>query len=192
MDAPDIDTAMAWRGRTVRDQDGTELGKLSELYLDSQTSRPAWAGIKRGRLRTSETIVPLTGASEVDDDLVLPFGRDRFDDAPDIDPDVELTEEQERALHDHYGHEWAQPAPAGGTAPAGVADDDDAMIRSEEEVSVGKVVRPAERVRLKKVIVEDEVTETVPVRKEKIQLETDPPPEGRIESVEDVDDDARR
>jgi hypothetical protein len=62
MDAPDIDTAVAWRGRTVRDQDGTELGTLSELYLDSQTSRPAWAGIKRGRLRTTETIVPLAGA----------------------------------------------------------------------------------------------------------------------------------
>jgi hypothetical protein len=173
---PDIDTALAWRGRTVRDQDGTELGTLSELYLDSQTSRPAWAGVKRGRLRTTETIVPLTGASELGDDLVLPFDRARFDDAPDLDPDVELTGEQERALHAHYGREWA--------------DDDDAMIRSEEEVSVGKVARPAERVRLRKVIVEDEVTETVPVRKEKIQLETDPPPEGRIESVEDLGEDS--
>ena len=41
---------------------------------------------------------------ELDDDLVVPFDRDRFDGAPDIDPDVELTEEQERALHEHYGH----------------------------------------------------------------------------------------
>ena len=65
------------------------------------------------------------------------------------------------------------------------------MIRSEEEVSVGKVAKPAERVRLKKVIVEDEVTKTVPVRKEKIRLETEPPPEGRIESVEDVGEDSR-
>jgi Domain of unknown function (DUF2382)/PRC-barrel domain len=186
---PDIDTALAWRGRTVRDQDGNELGTLSELYLDSQTSRPAWAGVKRGRLRKTETIVPLTGVSELDDDLVLPFDQARFDDAPDIDPDVELTEEQERALHEHYGREWAAQ-----DAPDEVERDDDedgAMIRSEEEVSVGKVAKPSERIRLKKVIVEDEVTETVPVRKEKIQLETDPPPEGRIESVEDVDDDAR-
>jgi hypothetical protein len=178
MDAPDIDTAIAWRGRTVRDQDGTELGTLSELYLDSQTSRPAWAGIKRGRLRTTETIVPLAGASELDDDLVLPFDRERFDEAPDVDPDVQLTEEQERALHAHYGHEWASDE----------GEDDGAMIRSEEEVSVRKTARPAERVRLKKVIVEDEVTETVPVRKEKIQLETDPPPDGRIESVEELDE----
>ena len=190
MDAPDIDTAMGWRGRTVRDQDGTELGTLRELYLDSQTSRPAWAGVKRGRLRTTETIVPLAGVSELDDDLVVPFDRDRFDDAPDIDPDVELTEEQERALHEHYGHGWTEPT-SDAEPPSDDGEDDGAMIRSEEEVSVGKTVQPSERVRLKKVIVEDEVTETVPVRKEKIQLETDPPPEGRIESVEDVDDDAR-
>jgi len=179
-DPPDIDTALAWRGRTVRDEDGNELGTLSELYLDSETSRPAWAGVKRGRLRPTETIVPLSDAAEDGDELRLPFDRERFDGAPDIDPDVELTEEQERALHAHYGRAWA-----------GRSDEEtgDAMIRSEEEVSVGKEVKPAERVRLKKVIVEDEVTRTVPVRKEKIQLETEPPPEGRIESVEDLDDD---
>jgi stress response protein YsnF len=66
------------------------------------------------------------------------------------------------------------------------------MTRSEEEVSIGKKsVRRAERVRLKKVLVEDQVTKTVPVRREEIRLETDPPPEGRIESVEDVDQDSR-
>jgi stress response protein YsnF len=65
------------------------------------------------------------------------------------------------------------------------------MTRSEEEVSIGKrPVRRAERVRLKKVLVEDEVTKRVPVRREEIRLETDPPPEGQIESVEDVDQDS--
>ena len=179
---PDIDTALSWRGRTVRDQDGNELGTLSELYLDSETSRPAWAGVKRGRLRTTETIVPLADATEDGEELRVPFDRARFDDAPDIDPDVELTEEQERLLHEHYGRAWA-----GRTEEESGGE----MIRSEEELSVRKEVKPAERVRLKKVIVEDEVTETVPVRREEIRLETDPPPEGEIESVEDVDDEPR-
>ena len=186
---PDIDTALAWRGRTVRDQDGNELGTLGELYLDSDSSRPAWAGVKRGRLRTTETIVPLTGASEHGDELRVPFDRARFDDAPDIDPDVELTEEQERLLHEHYGRDWAAPAePPGEEEPN---EEGGEMIRSEEEVSVRKVAKPAERVRLKKVIVDDEVTETVPVRREEIRLETDPPPEGRIETVEDLGEDSR-
>jgi hypothetical protein len=182
--SPDIDTALSWRGRTVCDQDGDKLGTLSELYLDSGTSRPAWAGVKRGLLRTSETIVPLGDATEVGDELRLPYDRARFDEAPDIDPDVELTEEQERVLYEHYGREW--------TARTDEETGEVAMTRSEEEVTVGKrAVERAERVRLKKVLVEDEVTETVPVRREEIRLETDPPPEGRIESVEEVDEDPR-
>jgi hypothetical protein len=35
------------------------------------------------------------------------------------------------------------------------------------------------------------VTQTVPVRREEIRLETEPPPEGQIESVEDVPDGSR-
>jgi stress response protein YsnF len=66
------------------------------------------------------------------------------------------------------------------------------MTRSEEEVSFGKrTTRRAERVRLKKVLVEDEVEQTVPVRREVIQLETDPPPEGEIRSVEDAPEEQR-
>ena len=111
---------------------------------------------------------------------MVPFDRDRFDDAPDIDPDVELTEEQERALHEHYGREsWSGARGRGGR-------------RRHDPLGGGGQRRQArsaaERVRLKKVIVEDEVTETVPVRKEKIRLETEPPPEGRIESVEEIDE----
>jgi len=183
MGAPDIDTAMAWRGRTVRDRDGEELGKLAELYLDSESSRPAWASVKRGLLRKTVTIVPLTDVQQDGDDLRLPYERWQFDDAPDVDPDVELTPEQEQVLHEHYGQRWAPPSGE---------ETDTAMTRSEEEVTLGKrTVQRTERVRLRKVLVEDEVTQTVPVRREEIRLETEPPPEGTIESVEDIDDDPR-
>jgi hypothetical protein len=176
---PDIDTAMSWRGRTVKDRDGNALGTISALYLDGE-QRPAWAGVKRGMLRGRSTIVPLAGVTADGEDLRLPYDRARFDDAPDVDPDVELTEEQERLLHEHYGREWA---------PASGEETDDAMTRSEEEVEFSKrPVQRAERVRLKKVLVDDEVTRTVPVRREVIQLETDPPPEGDVESVEDAGD----
>jgi len=178
MVVPDIDTALSWRGRTVRDSSGEELGRLSELYLDSETSRPAWAGVKRGRLVGSETIVPLAGAEDVDGDLRLPHHRRVFDEAPDIDPDVQLTADEESRLSDHWGRGWAPPSDE---------ETDTAMTRSEEEVTFGKRTRrKAERVRLKKVVVEDEVEQTVPVRREVIQLETDPPPEGQVTSVEDV------
>jgi hypothetical protein len=182
MSVPDIDTAMEWRGRTVRDEHGEELGTLSAIYLD-RNDMPAWAGVKRGRLRATETIVPLAGASEDDGDLRLAFDQQRFDDAPDVEPDVALSEDEERLLHEHYGREWA--------APSG-EETDTAMTRSEEEVDFGKrTVQRSERVRLRKVLVEDQVTKTVPVRREVIQLETEPPPAGDVESVEDVDDHQR-
>ena len=184
MGVPDIDTALGWRGRTVRDSHGEELGKVSDLYLDAD-DRPAWAAVKRGLLRPTSTIVPLDGLTESaeDGDLHAPFERARFDRAPDVDPDVALTEDEERALHEHYDRPWDPPSGE---------ETDTAMTRSEEEVEFStQPTRRAERVRLKKVLVEDEVTETVPVRKEVIQLETEPPPEGQIESVEDVDGDRR-
>jgi stress response protein YsnF len=61
------------------------------------------------------------------------------------------------------------------------------MIRSEEEVVTGTTpMRPSERVRIRKVVVTENVTKKVPVRREEIRLETDPPPEGDVESVEDL------
>lgn len=182
MSVPDIDTALRWRGSKVRAEDGDELGRLTELYLDGD-SRPAWASVKRGLLGGTETIVPLAGAEEVDGDLRLPHHRRLFDEAPDVDPDVELTEQEESVLLDHWGRGWAPPSEE---------ETDTAMTRSEEEVELGKrTVRRAERVRIKKVLVEDEVTKTVPVRREVIQLETDPLPEGHIESSEYADEDPR-
>ena len=48
------------------------------------------------------------------------------------------------------------------------------MTRSEEELRVGTTEREAGRVRLKKYIVEEEVTKTVPVRREEVRLEREP------------------
>ena len=51
---------------------------------------------------------------------------------------------------------------------------DDAMTRSEEELTVGKTERESGRVRLQKYVVEEEVTQTVPVRREEVRIEREP------------------
>ena len=48
------------------------------------------------------------------------------------------------------------------------------MTVSEEELRVGTTEREAGRVRLKKYVVEEEVTKTVPVRREEVRLEREP------------------
>jgi hypothetical protein len=166
---PDLDTLFGWRGRTVLDRDGERLGKLGDLYLDEATDRPAWGGVRTGLLGRKESIVPLEGIVEREGDLVLPHPASLVRDAPSVDPDEALDDAEQERLARHYGQHAE-------------------MVRSEEEVVTGTTpMQPTERVRLRKVLVTDHVEKTVPVRREEIRLETDPPPEGTIERVEDVD-----
>lgn len=189
MGSVDIDTALAWRGRTVRDPEGEKVGTFGDVFLDRETDRPEWGGVRTGLFGHRETYVPLSQVTtgESGDDLHVPFTTEQLTNAPRIDPEVALTEEEERALYAHYGREYAAPPPEQpATADTGEAAE---MVRSEEEVEVREgPMRPAERVRLRKVQVTEHETRTVPVRKEVVQLETEPPPPGRIERVEDIDE----
>jgi uncharacterized protein (TIGR02271 family) len=55
---------------------------------------------------------------------------------------------------------------------------DDAMTRSEERVNVGTETVPAGKARLRKYVVTENVTQTVPVRREEVRLEREPITEG--------------
>jgi hypothetical protein len=219
----DIDTALAWRGRTIRDRDGDDIGKLGDVYLDGESDLPAWASVRTGLFGRKESLVPLDRVEEDEDGLRVPFAKQEVVDAPAIDPDVALEPEEEDALRRHYAgggrsgadDDGEEVAAHGGGAmsagDAGVRDDDvdvdveedegiDAgdetrergeggpeVIRSEEELKTGTTpMQPRERVRIRKVLVTDNVKRTVPVRREEVRLETDPPESGRVESSEDV------
>jgi hypothetical protein len=195
----DIDTVLAWRGRAVLDRDGEQIGTLDDILLDARTDLPAWGGVRTGLFGRKESYIPLDVVEEADDALRVPFEKRQVTEAPAADPDIAMTPEEEDALFSHYGreqtHGTAAQAPeraAGGAvsqerSPAADRAPEAEMIRSEEEIRTGTTgMRPSERVRLKKVLVTDEVKRTVPVRREEVRLETDPPPEGRIEDVQDV------
>ena len=178
---PDLETVLSWRGKTVVDRDGEKVGTLGDLYLDRETDLPAYAGINTGLFKRRESIIPLEGAREVDGDLQVPYALDAIKDAPNVDPEVELTEDEEERLHQHYG------APSQVMPQPGAAE----VIRSEEEADIRvEPARPKERVRLKKHTVVEHVETTVPVRREEVRLEHEPPPSGRIVSVDDADEPA--
>ena len=59
------------------------------------------------------------------------------------------------------------------------------MTRSEEELRVGTTERETGRVRLRKYVVEDEVTETVPVRREEIRVEREPITDANVDDAVD-------
>jgi uncharacterized protein (TIGR02271 family) len=60
---------------------------------------------------------------------------------------------------------------------------DDAMTRSEEQVRVGTTSEEAGRVRLRKYVTTEHETHTVPVRKEKAVIETEPITDGNVGSA---------
>lgn len=182
---------LGWRGRDVRDPDGEKIGTLGDVFLDRETQRPAWGGIRTGLFGRRESFVPLEELQPGEEDLVVPYPKDVVKDAPQIDPSVALSASEEEALWRHYGQDYERLPEGHDDEPAEPRED--AMTRSEEEVEVHEgAMQPAERVRLRKVLVTDHETRTVPVRKEVVQLETEPPPEGgHVAEVTDEDDDRR-
>jgi uncharacterized protein (TIGR02271 family) len=62
---------------------------------------------------------------------------------------------------------------------------DDAMTRSEEELRVGTREREAGKVRLRKYVVTENVTKTVPVSHEEVRLEREPITDANVGAATD-------
>jgi uncharacterized protein (TIGR02271 family) len=171
---------LEWRGRTVVDRDGEKIGKLDEIYLDRETDEPEWALVNTGLFGTKSSFVPLKGAAPAGDDVRVAYAKDQVKDAPSIDPDGELSRQEEEGLYRHYDVDYAEQRSGSGrpeaTSPGtgGERGRDDAMTRSEEELRVGTAERERGRVRLKKHVVTEDVQETVPVRREEVRVEREP------------------
>jgi uncharacterized protein (TIGR02271 family) len=96
----DIET---WRGRTLVDNDGDKIGKIEDVYLDRSSGEPEWVAVKTGLFGSNVSFVPIGDASPAGDDLRVAYTKDQVKDAPNIDPDGELSPEEERRLYQHYG-----------------------------------------------------------------------------------------
>jgi uncharacterized protein (TIGR02271 family) len=164
---------LALRGQDLISQDGDKLGTIEEIYLDTDTNRPEWALITSGMFGTKQSFVPISGVRTEGDSLTVPFDTATVKDAPKVDPDGKLSDREEHELYRHYGLDHGNDSEPVGEDTSGPTTDD-AMTRSEEELRVGTTDREAGRVRLKKYVVEDEVTQTVPVRREEVRVEREP------------------
>jgi len=191
-----IDELEGIRGGDVMDRTGEKIGSVHEIYLDQETGRPEWAAVKTGLFGGKLTLVPLAEAERPGDNLRLPYDKAQVKDAPRVDPDGELSQDEEAQLYAHYGLDYGEhhsdsglpeqrdhrepPAEPRdhrerpeGTDTSGPATDD-AMTRSEEELRVGTERRERGRARLRKHVVTEHVTHTVPVSREEVRLETEP------------------
>ena len=95
-----------WRGRDLLDNDGDKIGSIDDIYLDRETDQPEWAVVTTGLFGTKRTFVPLSDAQPSEDGIRVPFEKATVKDAPRIDPDGELSHDEERTLYGHYGREY--------------------------------------------------------------------------------------
>jgi uncharacterized protein (TIGR02271 family) len=180
-------------GSDAIDPDGDKIGKVDNIYLDDDSGEPEFALVNTGLFGARSSFVPLRGAEVTSDgDLRVAHGKDKVKDAPNVDEDGHLEPDQERELFDYYGADAMGGRTAGGddrdierpvetSGDAGTVghdtsgpETDDAMTRSEEELHVGKTQRETGRVRLRKHVVTEHVTKTVPVQREEIHVEREP------------------
>ena len=194
----DRNAVLQSRGSAVVSSDGEKIGSIEDIYLDRETEEPEWALVKTGLFGSNGTFVPLAEATMTGSDITVPYGKDQVKSAPNMAPDGELTQEQEAELYSYYGLEYADYRSDTGL-PQGQKDEvwdedavgrdtsgpttDDAMTRSEEELRVGKATREAGTARLKKYVVTENVTQTVPVQREEVRIETEPITDANIDQA---------
>jgi uncharacterized protein (TIGR02271 family) len=165
-------------GTTAVDTEGTKIGSVEQVYLSDQTGEPEWVTVRTGMFGNKQSFAPLQDARLQGGELVLRVTKDLVKGAPKIDDDGHLEEAENDRLYEYYsGYVGTTGYETGGyqdtTRDTG-RDTDDAMTRSEERLDVGTEKVAAGRARLRKYIVTENVTQTVPVSREEVRLEREP------------------
>jgi uncharacterized protein (TIGR02271 family) len=209
---PDIDTVRDWQGRMMLDPAGAKVGTIDAIYLDAETGQPEWATVTTGLFATKTTFVPLAQAQAVGDSVQVPYDKAQVAEAPNMDADEQLSQDEEAELYRHYGLDYTESRSDSGLPAAatghdidsrdrhrdGLSDDgqdsavgrdtsgpttDDAMTRSEEELRVGTAQRERGRVRLRKYVTTEHVTQTVPVQREEVRVEREPITDANLDAA---------
>ena len=136
--------------------------------------------VRTGLFGMSESFVPLEGATDNGKDIIVNYDKDTVKDAPRIDADRDLSPDEEETLYAHYGMTSRQPPPRPGRDRDGT---EGAYVRHQDRrgdgrlggaARVGMESRESGRARLRKCVVTENVTKTVPVRHEEVRLEREP------------------
>jgi hypothetical protein len=96
-----------WKGKELIDRDHEKIGKLEDVYVDTATDEPMFVTVKEGLMAKHLTFVPLTGAAASPDGLKVSVTKAQIKDAPNIDRDGELSQDDEAALYGHYALTYA-------------------------------------------------------------------------------------
>ena len=204
------DTISRVIGQDVYDESGEKIGSAAEVYLDDETGEPEWVTVRTGLFGTKESFVPIRNADLTNDGVRVPVSKTQVKDAPKIDTDGHLSPEEEQELYRYYGmgseggtFDTTRTTETTGMAGEGMRNvggadtrgtvghdtsgptTDDAMTLSEERLNVGTRSEEVGRARLRKYVVSENVTESVPVTREEVRVEREPITDANIGNAMD-------
>ena len=105
---PTESVVAAWRGGTAVDRDGEKIGTIDEIYADAETGKPEWLAVKTGMFGSKVSFVPIAEASDADGDVRVPYDKQQVKDAPQAEPDGDLSQDEEAGLYRHYGLQYSE------------------------------------------------------------------------------------
>lgn len=112
---------------TAFDRNGDKVGKVGQLFVDSNSGEPTFVAVNTGLFGRNSSLVPLAGAKLNNEELHVAHTKDEISDAPNIsDTDEGLEPEEEERLYKHYGlttqdSAQTQASDRGNAAQAGTA-----------------------------------------------------------------------
>jgi sporulation protein YlmC with PRC-barrel domain len=99
-----IEDVSSLPGETVNDQDGRKIGQVKEIFAVGDDETPMWVTIEAstGIGRSRRLFVPLARLKQQEDEIRVPYSYSHVHDAPEVEADDELSEEDDRALRSYY------------------------------------------------------------------------------------------
>ena len=166
------------QGMPVYSSDKEQIGKVDTIYVDETTRIPEWIGIGVGFFGSKRLLVPTQGAVAQGDGVHVRFDKTTVESSPNVTGE-EIPEETERSLYDHYGVSYSDDRsestlPKGSQTGSATGADQASMTRSEQELRVGKRQKEAGRVRLRKWVETEPVSEEVTLQRETAEVSREP------------------
>jgi uncharacterized protein (TIGR02271 family) len=187
-----------YRG-TVYDSTGDKIGSVKQVYTDDTTGEPQFVTVNTGLFGSRESFVPVRGATAKGDEIHVPYTKDFVKDAPGIDADGHMEESEQDELLRYYDYSGGTRDSAIDrdvtTGVGGVGDGsldldrdrdldlgrdrttdvgDESIVRREEQLNVGTERVETGRLRIRKHVVTEQQTVTVPVEREEFEVVREP------------------
>ena len=103
METTGLDDARFWPGLDVFDRAGERVGRLTGIYVATDSGRPEFGLVRTGLFGLRSVLVPLSGAFEEGGALIVDLDKDAINGSPQLRRDEPLSHEAERELYAHYG-----------------------------------------------------------------------------------------